>query len=206
MAGGAVYFSAGAFAGGEPDRTVVSDAADIVPGGPEEVLGGGDTFPSLAAFPPPPGDGSCMDGIYVSPRDFSGPLCGRGVLVVHNPSFDPLRYEASRLFLEEGSWTAEYDPAYSHLAAANQPARIDLSRGGDFRGLVVADTMAFIYDRTLIVGAAVTLSRSPSAVRAEAPLEILFSRQAVEDASLGPLAHRVGMWIAAGESADRHVR
>jgi hypothetical protein len=41
---------------------------------------------------------------------------------------------------------------------------VDFYRGGTFRGLVVADTVGFVYDRTMIRGAMVTLSRSPAAV------------------------------------------
>ena len=60
--------------------------------------------------------------------DYAGPLAGEGILVVHNPAFDPLRHEASRRALEEGVFVEGYDPAYSHLEPARQPARLEVNR------------------------------------------------------------------------------
>lgn len=200
-AGGAVHLLGGAFVEGEEGRPVVSGEAAVVPGPPGEILGGGDSVAGLEVFPPPPVDGRCLDGIFVTGRDFSGPLCGSGVLVVHNPAFDPVRYEASRLYLEEAVETEEFDPAYSFRDPGLQPARIDLYQGGIFRGLVIADAFPFVYDGTRIIGAVVTLSRSPSAVTAGSLLEVLFSGEAIEEASLGPLGHRLGIWSPPGETA-----
>jgi hypothetical protein len=191
ISGSAVHLAAGAHAEGQPP--LQEDVPHALPAELPVLLNGGDTARRLSDFPKPPPDGSCLDGIYATDRDFTGPLCGSGILVVHNPGFDPVRYEASRIFMEEGLVSPELDPSYSHLDPGLQPARMDFHRGGTFRGLVVADTVGFVYERTMIMGAMVTLSRSPAAVTAHQLLEVLFSREAIADAGLGGLSHRLGL-------------
>jgi hypothetical protein len=126
-----------------------------------------------------------------APDGFQGPMDGEGLLIVHNPRYDPLLYEASRLALEEGVFLPEYDPRYSHLDPDCQPAVLEIVSGGDFHGVIVADSIGPVFDRTRVVGALVTLGRSPASLRAEAKLEVLFSRDAVGKACRGPLAHRL---------------
>ena len=196
VSGGAVHLAGGAQVAGEPP--IEENVPDALPADLPALLNGGVTVRRLSDFPEPPPGGSCLGGIYVTGRDFTGPLCGRGILVVHNPKFDPVRYEASRLFMEEGLTSAGLDPSYSHLDPDHQPARVDLFRGGTFRGVIVADTFGFVYDRTRITGAVVSLSRSPSTVTGEQPLEVCFSRKAVDDSGLGSLSHRLGLRLMGG--------
>jgi hypothetical protein len=123
---------------------------------------------------------------------FSGPLTGRGILVVHNPAFDPVRHEASRRAIEEGVVDEGYDPAYSHLDPARQPARLELMAGGDYRGVIIADTLGVCAAGFSLAGALVTLTRSPLTVMGEAPLRIAHDAEAIAAAGRGPLRHLVG--------------
>jgi hypothetical protein len=131
-------------------------------------------------------------GILWSRGDYEGPLTGEGILVVHNPAFDPVRHAASRRAIEEGVLIEGYDPAYSHLDPARQPARLELMIGGVFRGVIVADTIGVCAAGFTLNGALVTLSRSPQSVTGEAPLKIVHAPEAIRQAGRGPLRHLVG--------------
>ena len=114
-------------------------------------------------------------------RGTTGPLDGRGILVVHNPAFDPVRARGVAAALEEGV-LARVDPAYSHLDPARQPARLELSAGGAFSGVIIADAVGSCAGRFTLTGALVTLSRSPLAVTASrrcacAPAEAIAPRR-----------------------------
>ena len=124
--------------------------------------------------------------------DYFGPLSGAGLFIVHNPLFLPRLYEASRMAIEEDVFTPDYDPLYSHLDPDNQPALLEIAAGGRFEGLIVADALGTFFGETTIIGGVVTLSRSPRHVMVEAPVEILYSREAIARAGRGPLAHRLG--------------
>jgi hypothetical protein len=173
-------------------RGVVTLSEDDAPAGdPLLFLNPGRTLRSLGELPPPPVDGRPIRGMVFSPESWSGPLNGEGILVVHNPLYDPRLHEASRLAMEEGVFLSWYDPRYSHLDPARQPATLESSGGGDFHGLVVADRIGAVFDETRILGALVTLGREALLLKAYRRLEVLYSRAEVEKARRGPLAHRV---------------
>jgi hypothetical protein len=182
----------GASVGGADGRVVVRDPARIFAADPLVVLNAGETLPGFDHLPLPPKAGEEIKGIVALSGDYFGPLYGAGLLVVHNPRFLPLPYEASRVAIEENLITPDYDPLYSHLHPDNQPALLEIVAGGRFEGLIVADALGTIFGETTIIGGLVTLSRSPGRVRAEAPLEILYSREAIDRAGRGPLAYRLG--------------
>jgi hypothetical protein len=190
LARGPVVLVGGALATGAPDGVPEALRREL-PGDPLEILNTGGALKVLSALPSPP-EGGPLQGIFFTGRSYMGPLEGEGVLVVHNPRFFPGPFEASRIFFEEGVLTEEFDPAYSHLDPACQPAVLDIVTGGSFRGLVVADAAAAVADGTTIIGALVTLSRSSRILRAEAPVEILFSRESLARAGRGPLSLRLG--------------
>jgi hypothetical protein len=190
LARGPVVLVGGALAAGAPDGVPDAPRREL-PGDPLEILNTGGALKALSALPPPP-EGGPLQGIFFTGRSYMGPLEGEGVLVVHNPRFLPGPFEASRIFFEEGVLTEEFDPAYSHLDPACQPAVLDIVAGGSFRGLVVADAAAAVADGTTIIGALVTLSRSSRRLRAEAPVQILFSRESLARAGRGPLSLRLG--------------
>jgi len=155
-----------------------------------EILNAGGTLPRLDDLPEPI-VGDSRDGLFWSRGDYSGPLDGRGVFIVHNPAFDPVKYEASRIALQEGVPGEGYDPAYSHLDPLRQPARLDIPVGGAFDGVIIADVLGGATARFTLTGALVTLTRSPLAVAASSPLRIIGSRAAIARSGRGALRHRV---------------
>ncbi len=152
------------------------------------ILAAGGTLQRLEDLPPPATDGP-VSGIVWARGDYAGAPEGEGILIVHNPEFDPVKHEASRRALADGIFLEGYDPAYSHLDPGRQPARLDLLRAGSFRGLVVADTVGTGAASFTLTGALVTLSRSPQAVGVHAPLRIRYSEPAIAQAGRGPLRH-----------------
>jgi len=156
-----------------------------------EILNAGGTLPRLDELPEPIAGGS-RDGLFWSRGDYSGPLDGRGIFIVHNPAFDPIKHEASRIALEGGVPGEGYDPAYSHLDPVRQPARLDIPAGGAFDGVVIADVLGGVTAGFTLTGALITLTRSPLTVSASSPLRINGSRAAIARSGRGALRHRVG--------------
>jgi len=190
-AGGAVSLGGGVAVAGAAGETAVVGHCEMPGGDPLAFLNPGDTLERLEDLPLPPADGDPVAGMVFSPASLSGALEGHGLLVVHNPRYDPLLHEASRLAMEDGVFLPGYDPAYSHLDPARQPARLEIVSGGNFRGIVVADTLGPVFEKTRIIGALVTLTRGPLSLRADAALEVLYSRDAVVRAGRGTLACRL---------------
>ena len=169
---------------------VFIDPFGSVPPDPLAVLNPGETVGSIDDLPEPR-PFEVLSGMTAVSGDYTDPLQGEGVIVIHNPRFQPVLYEASRLALEEGIFLPDYDPAYSHLDPSCQPAVLDLSFGGEFRGVVIADSVAFRAEEFLLVGALFTLSRSPISVTGEASHRLFYSRSVVEDSRRGPLSFRL---------------
>ncbi len=167
------------------------------------ILNPGGTLTRLEDLPEPPRGGN-PEGLFWSRGDYSGPLAGTGILIVHNPSFDPVKHEASRIAIEQGVLVEDYDPAYSHLDPSRQPARLDIINGGSFGGVIIADVVGGATDPFTLTGALVTLTRSPLTVTASSPLRIVGSRAAIERSGRGALRHRVGFRpiTAASERLD----
>lgn len=189
-----------ALSGGSPvrlfDGAVVDGATapDPQPPPPAEVLrilNPGGTLPRLEDLPEPP-PGGRPEGLLWSRGDYSGSLDGRGILIVHNPDFDPAKHEASRMAIEEGVLAEDYDPVYSHLDPSRQPARLEIVSGGAFSGVIIADRVGGATARFTLAGALVTLTRSPQTLTASSPLRIIGSRDAIRRSGRGALRHQVG--------------
>ncbi len=191
VAGGEVTLLQDAAVVASGGRAIVQDGTRAFADSPGAVLGIEGGARRLAAPPDDTGGAERLSGVSYFTSDWSGRLEGHGVLVVHNPRFLPRSYEASRLALEEGIFTEEYDPLYSHLDTRNQPASLEVVRGGLFHGLVVADSFGPVYDDTRILGAVVTLGASPALARAYGSAEVLYSRDALRDAELGPVTEKL---------------
>ena len=189
-AGGGVSLGSGVAVAGRAGEIAVVGHCGMPGEDPLAFLNAGDTLERLEDLPSSLPEGK-VTGMVFSPVSLSGALEGNGLLVVHNPRYDPLLHEASRLAMEEGVFLPGYDPAYSHLDPARQPARLEIVSGGDFRGIVVADTLGPVFERTRIIGALVTLTREPLSLRADSSLEVLYSRETVMAAGRGPLACRL---------------
>jgi len=184
---GPVRLFDGAVIEGEP-------APDPQPPLPTEVLrilNPGGTLSRLEDLPEV-STGANLEGLVWSRGDYSGPLDGKGILIVHNPAFDPVKHEASRIAIEEGVLVEDYDPVYSHLDPSRQPARLEIISGGSFSGVIIADMVGSATDRFTLTGALVTLTHSPLALTASSPLRIIGSRAAIERSGRGAVRHRVG--------------
>jgi hypothetical protein len=172
------------------------------PDGVLSLLNAGATLPKLEDLPEPPAAGA-LNGVSWSRRSYSGGLEGRGIIIVHNPLFDPVKHEASRRAIESGTPGEGYDPAYSHLDPTRQPARLEIPSGGTFEGVIIADVLGGVTARFTLTGALVTLSRSVQLVAASAPLRINGDRAAVERSGRGGLRHQVGFRpVAAAEPSE----
>lgn len=176
------------------DGAIVDGGFAPGPAPPVEViriLNPGGTLSRLEDLPEPPAGGN-PEGLLWSRGDYAGPLDGKGILIVHNPAFDPAKHEASRVALEEGVFVGEYDPGYSHRDPSRQPARLEIVSGGSFNGVIIADLVGGATARLTLTGALVTLTRSVQAVSASSALRIIGSRAAVDGSGRGALRHRVG--------------
>lgn len=156
-----------------------------------QILNAGATLSDLADLPEPP-PGGPLNGLFWSRGDYSGPFEGRGILVVHNPAFDPVKYEASRVAIEEGVLVEGFDPAYSHLDPSRQPARLGSAGGGSHSGVIIADAVGGISSAFTVIGALVTLTRSPQVVTAISPLRVIGSPTDIASAGRGALRHLTG--------------
>ncbi|HET6343033.1 MAG TPA: hypothetical protein VFG78_12725 [Gemmatimonadota bacterium] len=146
-----------AYAGNDPPY-VVADPAPT-PASPEEVLGlpagALDEYRRTAAeFAADPVDP--LEGIVYITDDFgtgagSGPtLDGMGVLIVHNPLFDPREHDP-------------HDPRYDPSRVADPryaPASLGNKTGGTFRGLIIADRIEKFTGQASIYGSVMSLSRT----------------------------------------------
>ena len=155
------------------------------------IMNAGGTLSQLEELPEPR-PGGTLDGQFWSRGDYTGPLAGTGILVVHNPSFDPVKHEASRIAIEVGIPGEGYDPAYSHLDPARRPARLEFPSGGAFAGVIIADVVGNATAPFTLTGALFTLTRSPLTVAASLPLRIIGSRTAIERSGRGALRHLIG--------------
>ena len=145
------------YAGNDPPY-VVADPSPT-PATPEEVLGlpAGTlddyrrTPVEFAADPVDP-----LEGIVYITGDFgigagSDPgLDGTGILIVHNPLFDPREHDPHNPLYDAAR---AVDPRYA-------PARLGNKTGGTFRGLIVADWIDKFTGQAKIYGSVQTLSRT----------------------------------------------
>jgi len=179
------------FTGAVIDGELTLDPRPPLPADVLLILNPGGTLSRLEDLPEPSRGGN-LAGLLWSRGDYSGPLNGQGIFIVHNPDFDPVRHEASRIAIEDGVPGEGYDPAYSHLDPSRQPARLEIISGGSFSGVIIADRVGSAAAPFTLTGAFVTLTRSPQAITASWPLRIIGSRAAVESSGRGALRHRVG--------------
>jgi hypothetical protein len=152
-----------------------------------KILNPGGTLTRLEELPEPP-EGGAMRGLFWSRGDYSGPLDGEGILVVHNPAFDPVKHEASRIAIEEGILVEGRDPLYSHLDPSRQPARLGVVAGGSFSGVIIADAVGDATTAFTLTGGLITLTRSPQSVSASSPLRISGSPAATVGAGRGAMS------------------
>ncbi|HKY61329.1 MAG TPA: hypothetical protein VJP59_09995 [Gemmatimonadota bacterium] len=185
------------YAGNDPPYVVADPSA--TPATPEEVLGlpaGAldDYHRTPAEFAADPVDP--LEGIVYITGDFgtaagSGPsLDGSGILIVHNPLFDPREHDPS-------------DPLYDPSRVADPryaPATLGNKTGGTFRGLIVADRIDKFTGQAEIYGSVRTLSRTHESSLAGRAL-IQYSCAAVQLASRTITRPRRLSWVSGLEIA-----
>jgi hypothetical protein len=179
------------FDGAVIDGGISPDPQPPLPTEVLRILNPGGTLSRLEDLPEP-SRGVNPEGLFWSRGDYSGHLDGKGIFIVHNPAFDPVKHEASRIALEEGVLVEVYDPVYSHLDPSRQPARLEIVSGGSFSGVIIADVVGSAMAPFTLTGALVTLTRDPLALTASSPLRIVGSPAAIERSRRGALRHRVG--------------
>lgn len=173
------------------DGATAPDPQPPLPADVLRILNPGGTLPRLEDLPEP-SPGGRPEGLLWSRGDYSDSLDGRGILIVHNPDFDPAKHEASRMAIEEGVLVEDYDPVYSHLDPSRQPARLEIISGGAFSGVIIADRVGSATAQFTLTGALVTLTRSPLTLTASSPLRIIGSRDAIGRSGRGALRYQVG--------------
>ena len=187
IAGGPVRFFDGAVIDGE----LAPDPQPPLPAEVLRILNPGGTLSRLEDLPEPSRGGN-PEGLVWSRGDYSGPLDGKGIFIVHNPAFNPAKHEASRIAIVDGVLVEDYDPAYSHLDPSRQPARLEMISSGSFSGVIIADSIGSATAPFTLTGALVTLTRSALALTASSPLRIIGSRVVIERSGRGALSVRVG--------------
>jgi hypothetical protein len=185
------------YAGNDPPYVVADPSPTPVT--PEEVLGlpAGAlddlrrTPAEFAADPVVP-----LEGIVYITGDFgtgagSGPgLDGTGVLIVHNPLFDPREHDPA-------------DPLYDPSRVADpryRPAVLGNKTGGTFRGVVIADRIDKFTGQATVYGSVVTLSRTHGSSLA-GKARIQYSCAAVQIASRTMTRPRRLSWASGLEIA-----
>jgi hypothetical protein len=127
-----------------------------------------------------------FSGFTIFSDGYAGQVEGSGVLLIHNPRYDPVRHLASWR-RAEGLPSPGYDHTYDHLDPANRPAPLQITGEGCFRGVVAADTILPGSGRLVILGQMLILDPQPSTPAAEGGLTVLYSPDSIR-------AHAHGRW------------
>ncbi len=120
-----------------------------------------------------------ITGNYPGPKDG-----GSGILVVHNPNYDPCKYEASKVYAESSGATVLpcYDAAYDYTKPENQPAQLgNYNSNATFKGLIIADMIYRIAGTPTIIGAVVSLSSIDTQTFGTGSAKVLYSSEALNN-------------------------
>ena len=124
-----------------------------------------------------------LSGITYITGDYPGPWeGGTGILIVHNPNYDPCQYEASKVFAESGGATVLpcYNAVYDYTKPENQPARLgNYASNATFKGLIIADIVYRITGTPTIIGAVVSLSSIDTQTFGTGTATVLYSSEAL---------------------------
>lgn len=165
------------YASGDPEYTTKDESIVYVT--PEHVLG----------LEPGDLDSAIQDAAtYVTPDTLSGlvyvngdygageaggnEVNGTGILIVHNPLFNPREHDPA-------------DPLYDSAKASDAayaPANLGNINGGTFRGLIIADKIERINGNIDIFGAVVSLSEIDITLVGTGTAQILYSCTALQQA------------------------
>ncbi len=166
------------YASGDPEYTTKDEGIVYVT--PEHVLG----------LEPGDLDSAIQDAAtYVTPDTLSGlvyvngdygageaggnEVNGTGILIVHNPLFNPREHDPADPLYDSAKVS---DPAYA-------PANLGNINGGTFRGLIIADKIERINGNIDIFGAVVSLSEIDITLVGTGTAQILYSCSALQEAA-----------------------
>lgn len=181
------------------------------PNSPEEVLGltGADASDYLDPancdyYGPYDGsigmnNGDPLSGITYITGDYPGPKeNGSGILIIHNPNFDPCKYEASTSAdpthpCWDSAWEDPSDAHYYlgatpyHTDSTVQPAKLgDYTSNATFKGLIIADLVDKVAGTPVIIGAMVSLSSIDIQKYGTGNADVFYSSEALNNfASMG---------------------
>lgn len=155
----------------------VSHDGSVVPHTPEEALGLEEgaldyLIQDAGSYSPPDTIGGIeyIDGDYGSNGAGSSNVDGSGILIVHNPKFDPREHDPN-------------DPLYDPVKANDPeyaPANLGNINGGTFRGIVIADKIDKIDGQIDIIGSVVALTEIDVTKIGTGTARILYSCTAID--------------------------
>jgi hypothetical protein len=120
--------------------------------------------------------------------------CGYGVVIIHNPAFDPHVWDVSVDSGEPGSGYDITHGDYDENLDANDPdgdgfdtdyyddrapRNLDLNSNAEFKGLVIADSVSFVNGNADLIGALVSLSKIEFGTLGNGTADILYSCDAI---------------------------
>ena len=99
-------------------------------------------------------------------------LNGTGILIVHNPLYNPLEHDPASAYYDAAKAS---DPRYA-------PANLGNINGGSFHGLVIADKIDRINGNIDITGAVISLSEIDVTLVGNGTAEVKYSCTALQQA------------------------
>lgn len=133
-----------------------------------------------------------LSGIIYVTDDFgstgagSGNITGTGVLIVHNPLFNPREHDPA-------------DPMYDPVKASDPayaPANLGNVNGGVFHGLIIADRVDKINGNVKIYGSVVSLTEIDVNIVGAGTAEVRYSCESIQTVSNSLVAPRRLAWMA----------
>lgn len=133
-----------------------------------------------------------LSGIIYVTDDFgssgagSGNIQGTGVLIVHNPLYNPREHDPE-------------DPMYNASRASDplyQPANLGNVNGGTFKGLIIADKVDKINGSVQIYGSVVSLTEIDVNIVGAGTADVRYSCTAIQTVSNTIVAPRRLAWMA----------
>jgi hypothetical protein len=127
-----------------------------------------------------------VDGDYGSNAVGGNTIDGTGILIVHNPLYDPREHDPT-------------NPLYDAAKASNPdyaPANLGSIKGGSFRGLIIADKIGKIDGNLSIIGAVVSLIEANLTRIGAGTAEIRYSCEALQNVANFPLPPIRLSWVA----------
>jgi hypothetical protein len=145
------------------------DVLGLEPGDLDALVQDGDTY----VAPDTIGGLVYVNGDYGSGAAGGNNVTGTGILIVHNPLYNPREHDPA-------------DPLYNAAKASNPsvygPANLGNINGGTFRGLIIADKIDKINGNIDIFGAIVSLSEIDVTKVGAGTAEIKYSCTALQQA------------------------